>query len=182
VPVPLFPLSLDATGDEFAVGRGVKRRVPQSSEEWLQHAVRYLARFDRTAAQVERFLTRKGASPAQARRTIRRLSDLRYLDDRAYASRWVETWLARRPMGRERLKAELMAKGVAEPLADVAIREALQAVDEEALARRAFRSWRGKGRRVLPGQFAQYLRRQGFEEETIERIMDRCIDTEGSDA
>jgi regulatory protein len=164
------------------VGRGVKRRVPQSSEEWLQRAVRYLARFDRTAAQVERFLTSKGASPAQARQTIGRLSDLRYLDDRAYASRWVETWLTRRPMGREKLKAELMAKGVAEPLADGAIREALQAVDEEALARRAFRSWRGKGRRVLPGQVAQYLRRRGFEEETIERIINGCLDTEGSDA
>jgi regulatory protein len=163
------------------VGRGVKRSIRQSPEEWLQSAVRYLARFDRTAAQVERFLTSKGASPDQARQTIGRLFDLRYLDDRAYASRWVETRLARRPMGRERLKAELMAKGVAEALADSAIGEALQAVDEEALARRAFRSWR-KGRRALPRQAAQYLRRRGFEEETIERIIRASRNIEGSDA
>jgi len=160
----------------------VKRRVPQFPEKWFQCAVRYLARFDRTAAQVERFLTSKGASPAQARKTIGRLSDLRYLDDRAYASRWVETWLARRPMGRERLKAELMAKGVAEALADRTIGEALQVVDEESLARRAFRSWRGKDRRVLPGQAAQYLRRRGFGEEIIERIIRGSMTIEGSDA
>lgn len=159
----------------------MKRHVSQSPEEWLQCAVRYLARFNRTAAQVERFLTSKGASPAQVRKTIGRLSDLRYLDDRAYASRWVETRLARRPMGRERLKAELMAKGVAEALADSIIGEALQAVDEESLARRAFRLWRN-GRRVLPRQAAQYLRRRGFEEETIERIIPGSMNTEGSDA
>jgi regulatory protein len=163
------------------VGRGVKRRVRHSQEEWLQRAVRYLARFDRTAAQVERFLTSKGASPAQARQTISRLFDLRYLDDHAYASRWVETRLARRPMGRERLKVELMAKGVAEALADITIGEALQAVDEEALARLAFRSWRNR-RQALPGQAAQYLRRRGFDEETIERIIRGSMNTEGSDA
>ncbi|WP_455388471.1 regulatory protein RecX [Petrachloros mirabilis] len=159
----------------------MKRRVRQSPEMWLERAVRYLARFDRTAAQVERFLTSKGASPAQARQTIGRLLDLRYLDDRACASRWVETWLARRPMGRERLKAELLAKGVAEALADKTIGEALQAVDEEALARRAFGSWRNR-RQALPGQAAQYLRRRGFDEETIERIIDWSRSTEGSDA
>jgi regulatory protein len=58
--------------------------------------VRYLAQFDRTAAQVERFLTRKGASSAQAKQILSRLSTLRYLDDRAYAARWIETTLARR--------------------------------------------------------------------------------------
>lgn len=157
-------------------------KAPQSSEQWLQCAVRYLARFDRTTAQVERFLASKGASPTQARHTIDRLSDLRYLDDLAYARRWVETRLARRPMGRERLKAELSAKGVAEALADEAIHEALQAMDEESLARLSLRSWKRKRRRVLPGQAAQHLRRRGFEEDTIERIIRGSTDTEGCDA
>ena len=159
----------------------VKRRVPQSPEEWVQCALRYLVRVDRTVAQVERFLMSKGASATQAQRTIDRLSDLRYLDDRAYARRWVEGRLARKPMGRERFKAELLAKGVAEALVDGAIGEVLQAVDEEALAWRAFHLW-PNGRRALPRQTAQYLRRRGFEEETIERIIRGCTDTQGSDA
>ncbi len=124
----------------------------------------------------------KGASPSEARHATDRLSGLRYLDDLAYARRWVETRLARRPMGRERLKAELSAKGVAEALAEEAIREALHAMDEETLARLALRSYERKGRRILPGQAAQHLRRRGFEEDTIERIIRGSTDTEGCDA
>ena len=124
----------------------------------------------------------KGASPSEARHATDRLSGLRYLDDLAYARRWVETRLARRPMGRERLKAELSAKGVAEALAEEAIREALHAMDEETLARLALRSYERTGRPILPGQAAQHLRRRGFEEDTIERIIRGRIDIEGCDA
>ena len=127
----------------------MKRRIPQSGDEWFHRAVRYLARFDRTAAQVERFLTSKGASPAQVKQVISRLSALRYLDDRAYAARWVETTLARRPMGRDRLKSELMAKGLGETLADDAIVDGLDGLDEETLARRALRL-KGRDRRRGP--------------------------------
>ena len=153
------------------MGRVVKRRVPQSPDEWVQRAVRYLARFDRTAAQVERFLRGKGASPAQAKQTIRRLSALRYLDDRAYAERWIQGSLARAPMGRERLRAELLARGLSDGLADAAIREALQDVDEATLARLALRLNQRKGGRLLARQAVGLLRRRGFEEDTIESIM-----------
>ena len=164
------------------MGTVVKRRVPQSPDEWVQRAVRYLARFDRTAAQVERFLRGKGASPAQARQTIRRLSDLRYLDDRAYAARWIQGLLARSPMGRERLKAELLARGLSEDLVDGAISEALQEVDEETLGRQALRLKRRKSGRLPPRQAVTLLRQRGFEEETIERIMGDRTETKERDA
>ena len=48
----------------------MKRRIPQSGDEWFHRAVRYLARFDRTAAQVERFLTSKGASRPRSSRSF----------------------------------------------------------------------------------------------------------------
>ena len=159
----------------------VTRRLSQSREEWLQCAVGYLARADRTVAQVERFLRSKGATPTQAKQTIDRLSGLRYLDDCSYATRWVESRLLRKPMGRERLKAELLAKGLEEAMVGSVIDQALQAIDEEALARRALHSWHS-GRRALPSQAAQYLRRRGFEEETIARIIRGSTDTEGRDA
>jgi regulatory protein len=133
--------------------------------------VRYLARFDRTAAQVERFLTSKGASPSQVKQAITRLSAHKYLDDRAYASRWVESILARRPMGRERLKSELMARGLGESLAEMAIAEGLRGVDEESLARKALRL-KGRDRGPVPRQrTVSLLRQRGFAEETIERII-----------
>ena len=134
-------------------------------------AIRYLARWDRTSAQVERFLLGKGASPAQINETITRLSDLRYLNDGAYAERWIETCLARRPMGRERLEAELLFKGVSEAVAGRAIRAALRDLDEDTLARRALAVIRRPGRRLTPAQSVRLLRQRGFEEETIDRMI-----------
>lgn len=152
------------------MGRQVTANVSQSSEQWLSCAVRYLARWDRTAAQVEQFLRDKGASPVQVQRTINRLSELRYLNDHAYAVRWLDRRLARKPMGRERLKAELLATGVGEFVAEGAISEALRGVDEEVLARRALTIKRGGGSRLPLVKAVRLLRQRGFEEDTIDRM------------
>ena len=159
-----------------------KRLSPSSSEGWMHLAVRYLARWDRTVAQVEQFLLSKGASASQAKQTISRLSDLRYLDDRAYAGRWIESRLARQPMGRERLLAELQAKGIQETVAERAVREALREVDDDTLAKRALKSWQRKGRRVAMLQAVRLLRQWGFEEETIERTIRARFGHEGLDS
>jgi regulatory protein len=148
----------------------VKRRIPQSGDEWFQRALRYLARFDRTVAQVGRFLAAKGASQVKVTQVISRLSALKYLDDRAYAARWIEATLARRPMGRDRLKHELMAKGLGERVADDAIVKGLHGFDEETLARRALRLKGGGGRNPRQ-RTAALLRQRGFGEEIIERII-----------
>ena len=156
--------------------------APLSPDPWMHLTVRYLARWDRTVAQVEQFLRDKGASPAQAKQTIGRLSDLRYLNDRAYAERWVDSRLARQPMGRERLKAELQAKGIADAVSDGVIGAALRGVDEEALARRALKARQRKGVRLTPVQALRLLRQWGFEEETIDRIIGARVEREGSEA
>lgn len=142
-------------------------------------AVRYLARWDRTAAQVEQFLLSKGAAAAQAKQAISRLSDLRYLDDRAYAERWLESRLARQPMGRERLLAELQAKGIQDAVAERAVKKALPDVDDDILATRALKSWQRKGRPVTSVQAVRLLRQWGFEEETIERTIRARFGHEG---
>jgi regulatory protein len=152
-------------------GRIGKQLDLATPDQWMVLAIRYLARWDRTTAQVEQLLFRKGATPAQVKDTIVRLSDLRYLNDRAYADRWIETHLARRPMGRERLEAELLFKGVPEAVAAQAISAALHDVDEDTLARRALSDMRGTGRRLTPAQSVRLLRQRGFEEETIDRMM-----------
>lgn len=164
-------------------GGGIGRRIgPSQPNQWLQLAVQYLARWDRTTAQVESFLKDKGATPAQVKQTVSRLSELRYLNDRAYAQRWIERRLAKKPMGRERLKAELLARGIAESLVDQAIREVLRGIDEEALARRALGVKQGRAGALAPVRVARLLRRRGFEEETIDRILGSINDTTELDA
>ena len=137
----------------------------------MQLGVRFLAHRDRTVAQVEQFLASKGAVPRQIALTIRRLSDLRYLDDHAYAQRWVERRLVARPMGQERIKAELQAKGIAETVADRVIADVFGKVGEEKLARRALSVKQRHGSRLTPAQSVRLLRQRGFDEETIDRIV-----------
>jgi regulatory protein len=152
-------------------GRTGKQPESTKPDQWMLLAIRYLARWDRTTAQVEQFLFHKGASPAQTKQTIGRLSDLRYLNDRAYAERWIETHLARRPMGRERLEVELLLKGVPEVVAGQAIREALRDLDEDTLACRALAMVRRTGKQLTTAQSVRLLRQRGFEEETIDRMI-----------
>lgn len=137
----------------------------------MQLAIGFLARRDRTVAQVERFLQSKGALPLQITYTIHRLSDLRYLDDQAYAQRWVERKLMVRPIGPDRIKAELQAQGIAEPVVSRVIAVVFGEVDEERLARRVLQAKQRHGSRLTPAQSVRLLRQRGFHEETIDRIV-----------
>jgi len=137
----------------------------------MQLGVRFLARRDRTVVQVERYLISKGASPIQVSQTIRRLYDLSYLNDFDYARRWVDNRLASRPMGQERLKAELQAKGIAEALADQVITDAFRDANEEAVAHRALQAAQRHGRRLTRSQTVHFLRQRGFSGETIDRMI-----------
>ncbi len=138
----------------------------------MQLGVGFLARRDRTVAQVEEYLSSKGASPFQVRQTVRRLSDLRYLNDYAYAQRWVDNRLAVRPMGVERLKAELQAKGISEVLAARVTAEALRVIDERVLAQCALQAAQRHGRRLTSSQMVRLLRQRGFSEETVDRMIE----------
>lgn len=144
----------------------------------MQLGVRFLARRDRTVAQVERYLASKGASLLQVRQIVRRLSDLSYLNDDDYARRWVDHRLSSRPMGQERLKAELQAKGIAETLADRVIADAFRGTREEAMAHRALHNAQRHGRRLTSSQIVRLLRQRGFSSETIDRMIEEFRITE----
>ena len=138
------------------------RQPPPPLEAIEDAALRYLARADRTEAQVKGYLARIGASAARARTLIRRLHQRGYLNDAGFARRWARDRLIRKPMGRERLEAELQAKGVAPLIVaetlDELYRNEREYVLAEALARRTA---------VTPS----FLRRRGFPEDIIEAVI-----------
>lgn len=146
--------------------RAVKQPL-QEEGKWLQLAVGYLAVRDRTSLQVRRLLHRKGVSRTQIERVLRRLFQLGYLNDRAYAERWIAGRLASRPMGRERIKAELTEKGIDPAMIEDLLRNF---PDERTLARSAVDSWHRTGREMTPIKVVRWLRQRGFDEETI-----RCM-------
>ena len=147
------------------------RATPVSLDEVIRLAVRFLAPRDRTVAQVERFLQSRAVASSHIEPAIHRLKDLRYLDDLAYAQRWVEKRLATKPMGQERLKAELQAKGISDGLADRVLTEVFLSNGEEVFAHRALQVLSRQGKRLAPVPMARFLHQRGFSGEVIDRMM-----------
>jgi regulatory protein len=157
------------------VSRRIANKAAPSSDQWLQLAVRALARSDRTTTQIERLLAAKGASPAHIRATVRRLIALRYLDDAAFAARWADRRLARMPMGRARLQEELLATGCPEHIVLATLRATYRKVSERDLAMQVVAmSSRATSVQTL-GRVARLLNQRGFDEDTIETVMGPLI-------
>ena len=116
------------------------------------------------------YLTRKKASPALVRRVLGRLRTWGYLDDDTFAARWAVARLARRPMGRARLEAELRAKGFDEGTIRQTIVQVFRETDEADLARTLVARRLREGRRGLI-RAAAVLRRDGFTDDTIEEVL-----------
>ncbi len=160
------------------MSRRVTNKAASSLDQWLQLAVRALARSDRTTTQIERLLAAKGASSVHIRATVRRLIVLRYLDDAAFAARWADRRLARMPMGRARLQEELLATGCSERIVQATLRAAYRKVSERDLAIQVIATAGRTSSVQTLGRVARLLNQRGFDEDTIETVMGPLLDEE----
>lgn len=131
-------------------------------------AVRYLARSDKSKAEVAGYLTRRGASRALAAATLGRLERLGYLNEAAHALRFLERRLAQRPMGRLRMREELLQRGFSEQLIENTIHQVYATIDENELASQAL-ALRG-GRHTVP-QMVRFLQGRGFSPATVALVL-----------
>ena len=74
-------------------------------------------------------------------------------------------------MGQERLKAELLAKGISDGMATRVLTDTFRNVSEERLARRALEIAYRHGRRLQLSQLVRLLHQRGFREDVIESMM-----------
>lgn len=154
-------------------GRGGRRRA-ELPLDFLTMAIRYLARAERSASQVEQYVQGKGASRAQGRAVVRELERRGYLDDQAYATRWAEVRLSRRPMGRERLKLELLSRGFEDAVAEQALTSAYRSISEQELACLALE---GRTTSTRPSQWVRFLRQRGFDDDIIQQVTQVDLET-----
>jgi regulatory protein len=132
--------------------------------------VRYLARRERTEAQVKTFLSRAGASEVRIRSLLSRFREQGYINDNAYAARWARARLARCPMGHAKLEAELLAKGFERATVVKAVRQAYDGTNQRSLARTLLVQRLGQAAAGDHRRGANLLRRYGFSEDVIEEL------------
>ncbi len=133
----------------------------------------YLTYRPRSCAEVERYLQRRGVSPATTRAVIERLLRASLLDDEAFAAYWVENREQFRPRGVYALRSELRAKGVPDSVIEAAVGD----LDE---ASSAYRAAQARARRLehldyktFSRRLGGFLHRRGFAYGTLKEAVNR---------
>ena len=138
-------------------------------------ALDYLAVRPRSAAEMQRYLSKKGFSHDNISEAVRGLVEAGYLDDHDFAVRYVNGRLNRKTVGRNLLAAELQKKGIAKEIIRRVLREseALHGnVDElYRLAIKKYDSIKHKKNSIT--KLAMFLYGRGFDRDAIAAVVDR---------
>jgi regulatory protein len=133
----------------------------QDQGAYLQ-AIRFLGPRDRSTREVRRHLHAKGWNGPACDRAVAKLEAEGYLDDRAFARKWVAFRARTSPRSRRTLIQELNQKGIARET----VTEAVANVDEDALAlacaQKKIRHWQRYAGDERFKRIAAFLQRKGF--------------------
>ena len=147
-------------------------------------AVDLLARRAHFSAELRAKLTRRGYPGEEVEEAISRLRGHGYLDDLAAARDFVAGRLAREPLGRRRLAADLARRGAPEEVVSAVLDEVLPD-DDRAAARTAADTWLARRRNPSKPALARYLERRGFSAAAIWGALDavelEAVDPDAAD-
>lgn len=160
----------DAVDEEEYLDRMAARQMKDA----CSMALGLLESSEKTRAELEKALLRRGIVPAAARAAVERAAEYRFVDDRRYARRAVER-NAGKDVGVYALRRKLRAKGVSEE--DAA--DALEGLDDDqqkaacarTLAKIRYR-YEDKPAREARAKCAQALARRGFSWDVIGAVLD----------
>lgn len=136
-----------------------------------EQAIRFLAKRDRTTAQLKAFLERKGAAEPQVVTLLQRFQQLGYLNDEAYALHWSQSRLDRYPMGQQRLVEEVCAQGIERSQAERMVARLYVGESELDYARTVLRRQMPRMTNGQEKKAVALLRRRGFEEDVIQQVV-----------
>ena len=137
-------------------------RAQDDRQRAMDKALRLLARRPRSAYEIDEALKQAGYAASIREQVIARLIEMEYVDDREFASWWVNNRVTFNPRSKRALQQELYEKGIA---ADI-IAEMLAPLDDETLARAAghkrVQRWQHLSAAAFDKKMLAYLQRRGF--------------------
>ena len=141
-------------------------------------ALAFLGYRDRSEQEVRRKLERGGFGAAAIDEAVARLHTLGYLDDAAYARNYARARFERGGYGPQRVRADLMRRGVPRALVEQTIADVFDRTDDvlEAARAQARTRWQRLAREPDPlkrkKKLYDYLLRRGYGYETVHRVVD----------
>ena len=159
------------------------------SEKCMERASRYLAYKQRTRQELCRHLRDRGFSEEEITACADQLEEYNLLNDLEYSSLYIESML-QRGRGIERIRRELMAKGVDRNTIEDAIAQMEDLPDEEELAmEQAILMLDGidtsgmdyAEREKIKARIARRLAGRGFRTDTVYRVCRQAMDRAAGD-
>ncbi|HUC99091.1 MAG TPA: regulatory protein RecX [Candidatus Polarisedimenticolaceae bacterium] len=150
--------------------------MPDSEEEALQSALRFLSFRPRSEAELLAHLSRKGYSATAREKALEKLRSLNYINDEAFARSWTLSRAAGRKYGPKRIEQELKAKGVGQPLIRDVIGATFAHGDEEKNAKKLLeKKFKGVnfGDPKVLRRASAFLARRGYSSQVIFSLMRR---------
>ena len=158
-------------------------------EKYYLKAVFYLKFRQRSVKEMRDYLKKKfrGTGSASGRknesdevieRVITKLTEEKFLNDRAFAREWIESRARFRPKGRRIVEMELRQKGIPKEIIDeVRQEESSEDVPDETeqlrrLVEQRIAKYEGMTRHEIYQKLGAYLGRRGFSWEQIKRSID----------
>jgi regulatory protein len=141
----------------------------------LQYALKLIARKRYTEQELnKKLLAKKIGSKEDQDKVIKRLKELKYIDDNSFAKDYISTRTLINPRGERMLKMELRRKGVDKNVASNAVDKA--EINEKELARRIIKKkekrYQGLDKYKRKEKIMRFLASRGFKLDTIYKVLD----------
>lgn len=142
-----------------------------------QYALRLLDVRAYTEAAIRKKLTERGTDPAAISDTISFLKEYHYIDDAAYAARYIQTAARLGKSGKRKVIYDLMAKGISKEIAEAAASE-VPFEEEESIAPILEKRLKGDYSFHNKMKAKRYLLSRGFAAEAVDRALWQLTDSE----
>lgn len=128
---------------------------------------------ERSQAELEERLARKGYSNDVIAAVISRLKEMDYLNDRRFAEKWVRYRIKYKPRGKRLLRLELRKKGIDERIAGQVLNELVSDDVELDLGLRVARKWLKShpNQENIILRLKKHLQNKGFGFQLIDRVI-----------
>ncbi len=155
---------------EQMVPESRKKSVRNQNKTVRECALALLEFRDRTERELRQKLKERGYGAEETDEAVLFLKEYRYLDDEAYAGRYIRSCAARK--SRRQIRADLERKGVSREVIDLQLQE--EEVDEDSQIRKLLtKKGYEPGKRLEPAEYRRImaaLGRRGFSGEAIRRV------------
>lgn len=151
-------------------------------EKLYSKALRFLTLRPRTEKEVYNFLVKQKSAQNQIQEIITNLKKQKFIDDKAFASQWVEERMRLKPKGWRVLAIELRQKGISEEIIknyeisfhqDNGMQEEEDAI--QSLVAKKILKYIGKSNQEIYRKLGGFLLRRGFSFSDSKRAIDEAL-------